>query len=66
MLKARIWIVDADENDNFKEVYTNFDMLPTDKWEEGTFLDQVENYRFTFVFTKLKTNRKEKYDISGS
>ena len=58
MLKARIWIVDADENDNFDDVYTNFDMLPTDKWEDGSFSEQTENYRFSFVFTKLKENRK--------
>ena len=59
MLKARIWIVDADENDNFDEVYANFDMLPTDMWAESTFSEpEVEHYRFSFVFTKLKKNKK--------
>lgn len=58
MLKARIWIID-DKDPEKDEVYENFEMLPTEKWEEGTFLDQIENYKFTFVFTKLKSNRKE-------
>ena len=58
MIKARIWILD-DKDPEKDEVYENFDMLPTEKWEEGTFLDQIENYKFTFVFTKLKSNRKE-------
>ena len=56
MIKARIWIVDEDP-ENFK-VYETFSMLPTDKWEDGTFPDQIENYRFSFVFTKLKKNKK--------
>lgn len=52
MLKARVWIID-DENPNVDKVYENFDMLPTHKWEGGTFSKQIENYEFSFVFTKL-------------
>ena len=55
MLKARVWIID-DKNPNVDKVYENFDMLPTHKWEEGTFLKQIENYEFSFVFTKERSD----------
>lgn len=62
MIKARIWILD-DENPEVDEVYENFEMLPTDKWEEGTFLSQIENYKFSFIFTKLKSKKSSSRKI---
>ena len=60
MLKARVWIID-DGDPNIDEVYEHFDMLPTHKWEEGTFSEQIENYEFSFVFTKLKSKKSHLY-----
>lgn len=59
MIKARISIIDDEDPENFK-VYETFSMLPTDKWVEGTFsLNELENYKFSFVFTKLKEKESQ-------
>ena len=45
MLKARVWIID-DGDPNINEVYEHFDMLPTHKWEEGTFQNRSKIMNF--------------------
>ncbi len=53
MIKARIWIVDADENDNFDKVYGNFDMKPSEEWTTGTLFGDVKNYKFSFTMSTI-------------